>query len=801
MIIEQMISLGARMDEVRQKAMGAAESIRSMSQADARQAANQAASDVKLIQGISQRQQLPGQAGRIAVTPQEQAALERAGVSTQTTATRGRGAQGIKQTVGLSQLRGAIEARQGIRREAEYRQRVIKSQDEQATAPVTLAPIAETAKDSTTGAAKELDTYNRSQLDFIKQSAEQEKLALDRRLQQQLISETQYKISLAELELETTKLEQAEKLRLAKEQINKDNLSAQDKQLKLADAQIGYQNELNIAQDKYTVAVEGARKELEGPFDQALESANAELLKQQMIAGNLQAGIAELTPDQESHLQILSLVTGKTEDELNILKDKIAALRETLELTKQIAKENRFSERLNQLRDEVEALRIINSEERRLFELRKEGLSDEEAQKIFNLEKIKKNIEDTRALIDGFVSQTSSDYKGFLKAVISGEDAVDALKQFQEGLKDRVLTIFLDFAMAPVEKFMKQALEGLFLPGGSKGLTPEEEQAKTGVEGNTTATNENTAAIKELTAAFRGGGATFATTGGGVGGGMFDAANVFSGGGNLTGGIFDSISEQMGGATESFDSFSDHMGQFVDSSIASSESLGTWTNEGLKNLSADAIKESGNWQKSLGTAVGAIGIAAGSIMGIAAGISQIKKGGVSGILGGIGSIFMSLGGAIGGLGNLGLFGGGGGGSAAALGTVFAANGAVWKGGFQAFADGGMVNGPTLGLVGEGKYNEAIVPLPNGRSIPVDLGGGIREKMTSSSSSSPSSPILSMSFESTTINGVEYVSRDQLEQAMMETRRLATREGAQQGANLAIDKLQQSPNTRRRVGLR
>jgi tape measure domain-containing protein len=52
----------------------------------------------------------------------------------------------------------------------------------------------------------------------------------------------------------------------------------------------------------------------------------------------------------------------------------------------------------------------------------------------------------------------------------------------------------------------------------------------------------------------------------------------------------------------------------------------------------------------------------------------------------------------------------------------AANGAVWKGGFQAFANGGMVTGPTMGLVGEGRYNEAIVPLPNGKSIPVELGG-------------------------------------------------------------------------------
>jgi tape measure domain-containing protein len=55
--------------------------------------------------------------------------------------------------------------------------------------------------------------------------------------------------------------------------------------------------------------------------------------------------------------------------------------------------------------------------------------------------------------------------------------------------------------------------------------------------------------------------------------------------------------------------------------------------------------------------------------------------------------------------------------------AFAANGAVWQGGFTPFANGGVVTGPTLGLVGEGRFNEAIVPLPNGKSIPVELGDG------------------------------------------------------------------------------
>jgi tape measure domain-containing protein len=62
-----------------------------------------------------------------------------------------------------------------------------------------------------------------------------------------------------------------------------------------------------------------------------------------------------------------------------------------------------------------------------------------------------------------------------------------------------------------------------------------------------------------------------------------------------------------------------------------------------------------------------------------------------------------------------------------------ANGGIARGGFvpfKAFADGGAVQGPTLGLVGEGRYNEAIVPLPNGKSIPVDLGGAAGNQIVS-----------------------------------------------------------------------
>jgi hypothetical protein len=62
-----------------------------------------------------------------------------------------------------------------------------------------------------------------------------------------------------------------------------------------------------------------------------------------------------------------------------------------------------------------------------------------------------------------------------------------------------------------------------------------------------------------------------------------------------------------------------------------------------------------------------------------------------------------------------------------------ANGGIAAGGFMPitpFASGGIVTGPTLGLVGEGRYNEAVIPMPNGKSVPVELGGAMGSPITS-----------------------------------------------------------------------
>ena len=48
---------------------------------------------------------------------------------------------------------------------------------------------------------------------------------------------------------------------------------------------------------------------------------------------------------------------------------------------------------------------------------------------------------------------------------------------------------------------------------------------------------------------------------------------------------------------------------------------------------------------------------------------------------------------------------------------------IFTGGFTPFANGGVVSQPTFGLIGEGKYNEAVVPLPDGKSIQAHVAGG------------------------------------------------------------------------------
>jgi tape measure domain-containing protein len=445
------------------------------------------------------------------------------------------------------------------------------------------------------------------------------------------------------------------------------------------------------------------------------------------------------------------------------------------------AKEYKFTGRITALQDEIKLLLIASDAERRLAELTKE-FGEARAKEVFNLEEIKKNIENVRAMIDDLVSSTVSDYKGFFKSVLFGEDPVEALKEFQKRLADKTLTLFLDFAMAPVEQFFKENLFNLF--------KPEESKEVAAATSNTSALDKNTAAIEANTAAQGGQAPTSAMTNV-PGVGNTPTSSLFSMGGLGSQAVNAPMAidiAALGGASSAIDSLNESVYSMGDAIPSFKDSLGNITDTVYK-ASEETNAQGATFSEGLGKAVGAIGIAATSVMGIAAGISQIKEGGASNVLGGIGSVLLGIGGAMGGFGKL--FPG-----------KAAANGAVWQGGFTAFANGGVVNGPTLGLVGEGKYNEAIVPLPDGRSIPVKMAGSSsRDLINNQSSSQSSAPVLSMSFETTRFGDVDYVNVEQLQRAMEETRRVAVRDGASRGASTALDRLQNSPAARRKIGLR
>jgi hypothetical protein len=159
------------------------------------------------------------------------------------------------------------------------------------------------------------------------------------------------------------------------------------------------------------------------------------------------------------------------------------------------------------------------------------------------------------------------------------------------------------------------------------------------------------------------------------------------------------------------------------------------------------------------------------------------------------TILKALGAVAGGGGGAGLSSGFDAGGASALPT----DSAGWSQSFATKLPGRAVGGPVTSqqpyMVGE-RGPELFVPgtggsVVNNSDLRSAMGGG---------SNGSGSPVLNMSFQSTSINGVEYVSREQLESAMAETRRASTRDGAKRGMTMTLDRIQNSSSTRRKVGI-
>jgi tape measure domain-containing protein len=628
MLIEKFLTMNQALADTKAKAMGAAQAIRSMSQTEARLEGQKIARTTKELQTLQKSKETYKLGGEEMVPVKGETAkrLEEAGVGVR------RDLLG-RTFIPKTNITAEILRQQGLQAEVSTREKQIKFDEQLAQAPAVLGAIPPSEEEGKKKKGKELDEYNRSQLQFIQDQFDIEKQRLDKQLQGQLISQTQYDISLAELELESTKLEIAERYRLEVEKTNKDNLSASDKALKLKDLEINKTNALTIAEDKRNLAIGAARQKIIKPIIDEIDRETLGIQRQALQMEALKDGRLELTSAQEAELAVKERYADLAADERDIAKGELDLLTQII------------------------------------------------AQRLENVKLLEKQTALTSA-------QRGLETIGTgLQAGFTGS-AANVFERAMEQYGDQ------DYAtqLANVETSAMQ-LRSVF-----EGLQ---------------------SAISGVSGAF---------------------ANM------LTEGITSMITGTAT-AKEVFASFLQSVGQAL--SQAASQMIATYIAIGIAKLFAG---------------LGGGGNPAGS------------GGGISGSLPGVRQY-------------AGGFGGGG-----APGSMPFAP--------PAFANGGIVTGPTLSLIGEGKYNEAVVPLPDGRSIPVQLGGrSARDMMGGNAPGMPQAPSLSMKFETTKINGVEYVSREQLEQAMAETRRASIAGGAQRGMSMTLDKIKQSPSTRSSIGIR
>lgn len=131
-----------------------------------------------------------------------------------------------------------------------------------------------------------------------------------------------------------------------------------------------------------------------------------------------------------------------------------------------------------------------------------------------------------------------------------------------------------------------------------------------------------------------------------------------------------------------------------------------------------------------------------------------------------------------------------GGGNAEAGARRAAEGAYWSGGFKAFAEGGVVTKPTMGIVGEGGEPEYIIPASKMAEAMQRYASGQRGSSVIPSSINPqvsvtTGPVMNM-------GGTNFVSQQDFMMGMQTASR--------RGAEMAIQLLQGNNSVRRRAGV-
>jgi hypothetical protein len=135
----------------------------------------------------------------------------------------------------------------------------------------------------------------------------------------------------------------------------------------------------------------------------------------------------------------------------------------------------------------------------------------------------------------------------------------------------------------------------------------------------------------------------------------------------------------------------------------------------------------------------------------------------------------------------------------------AKDGAYWSGGFEAFANGGVVTSPTMGLIGEGGEPEYVIPASKMSAAMSRYSAGARgsavipgngASASGGGMGSAAGSTIDVRYTIERINSVDYVTADQFQRGMQQ----AAQQGAAEGQRQTLRRLQNSPSTRRRIGV-
>jgi hypothetical protein len=126
--------------------------------------------------------------------------------------------------------------------------------------------------------------------------------------------------------------------------------------------------------------------------------------------------------------------------------------------------------------------------------------------------------------------------------------------------------------------------------------------------------------------------------------------------------------------------------------------------------------------------------------------------------------------------------------------------------FAPLAEGGFVTGPTSAIIGEGGESEYVIPASKmnaamsrysrgarGEGVIAGSGGGTEGE---SGAAAAGPMVVDVRYSVERINDVEYVTASQFQAGMLQ----AAQQGAAQGEQRTLRRLQQSPSTRKRVGV-